>query len=50
MASTVLGGCVKTDVVAHGIQSALRFLCVIVGGVGLAGTALLARSGVARSA
>jgi hypothetical protein len=33
-----------------GIQSGLRFLCLIVGGVGLLVTALLARSVAARSA
>jgi hypothetical protein len=36
--------------VAHGIQSGLRFLCLIAGGVGLLVTAVLARSGAARSA
>jgi MFS family permease len=46
MASTVLGGFVKVEAVAHGIQSGLRFLSLIVGGIGLLVTALLARSGV----
>jgi MFS family permease len=50
LTSTVLGSSVKTEAVAHGIQSGLRFLCLIVGGVGLLVTALLARSGTARSA
>jgi hypothetical protein len=49
-ASTMLGGFVQTEAVAHGIQSGLRFLCLIVGGVGLLVTALLARSAAARSA
>jgi MFS family permease len=42
--STVLGGFVKTEAVAHGIQSGLRFLSLIVGGLGLLVTALLATS------
>jgi hypothetical protein len=50
MASTVLGGFVKTEAVAQGIQSGLRFLSLIVGGVGLLVTALLAWSGAARPA
>jgi MFS family permease len=50
MASTVLGGFVKEEAVAHGIQSGLRFLSLIVGGVGLPVAALLARSSAARSA
>src|SRR5262249_24564961 len=50
MTSTVLGSSVKADAVAHGIQSGLRFLSLIVGGVGLLVTALLTRSGVARPA
>jgi hypothetical protein len=41
MASTMLGGFVKTEAMAHGIQSGLRFLSLIVGGVGLLVTALL---------
>ena len=45
MTSTVLGGFVKTEAVAHGIQSGLRFLSLIVGGIGLLVTALLARGG-----
>jgi hypothetical protein len=48
--STELGAFVKTEAVAHGIQSGLRFLSLIVGGFGLLVTALLARSGAARSA
>jgi MFS family permease len=39
--STVLGSFVKTEAVAHGIQSGLRFLSLVVGGVGLVVTALL---------
>src|SRR5215471_3567402 len=39
MTSTVLGSSVKADAVAHGIQSGLRFLSLIVGGVGLLVTA-----------
>src|SRR5262245_40475378 len=50
IASTMLGGFVKTEAMAHGIQSGLRFLSLIVGGVGLLVTALLAWSAVARSA
>jgi MFS family permease len=42
MASTVLGGFVKAEGVAHGIQSGLRFLSLVVGGLGLAVTAALA--------
>jgi MFS family permease len=50
MSSTVLGGFVKVEAVAHGIQSGLRFLSLIVGGVGLLVTALLAWGGAARPA
>ena len=50
MASTILGGFVKTEAMTHGIQSGLRFLSLIVGGVGLLVTALLAWSAVARPA
>ncbi len=39
--STVLGSSVKSDAVAHGIRSGLRFLSIIVGGLGLLVTALL---------
>jgi MFS family permease len=48
--STVLGGFVKTEAVAHGIQSGLRFLSLVVGGVGLLVTALLAGSRAAKPA
>jgi MFS family permease len=41
MTSTVLGGFVKMEAVAQGIQSGLRFLSLIVGGIGLLVTALL---------
>jgi MFS family permease len=41
MTSSVLGGSVKSDAVAHGIQSGLRFLSLVVGGVGLVVTILL---------
>jgi len=44
MTSTVLGGFAKEEAVAHGIQSGLRFLSLIVGGLGLLVTVLLARS------
>jgi hypothetical protein len=50
MTSTVLGGFVKAEAVAHGIQSGLRFLSLMVGGIGLLVTALLARGGVAARA
>jgi len=39
--STVLGGYVKTEAAAHGIQSGLRFMSLTVGGVGLVVTTLL---------
>jgi hypothetical protein len=45
MTSTVLGGSVKAAAVSHGIQSGLRFLSLILGGIGLVVTALLAWSG-----
>jgi MFS family permease len=45
MASTVLGGFARAEAVAHGIQSGLRFLSLIVGGVGLLVTVLLATGG-----
>jgi hypothetical protein len=48
--STVLGGFAKAEAVAHGIQSGLRFLSLIVGGIGLVVTALLAWGGAARPA
>ncbi|HKB42204.1 MAG TPA: hypothetical protein VKD72_37605, partial [Gemmataceae bacterium] len=41
LTSTVLGSSVKTEAVAHGIQSGLRFLSLIVGGFGLLVTTLL---------
>jgi MFS family permease len=41
MASTVLGGYVRVVATAHGIQSGLRFLSLIVGGIGLLFTTLL---------
>ncbi len=44
MASTVLGGFVKSEAAGHGIQSGLRFLSLMVGGIGLVVTVLLARS------
>jgi MFS family permease len=50
MSATVLGGFVKAEAVAHGIQSGLRFLSLMVGGLGLLVTALLARGGAARPA
>ena len=48
LTSTVLGGFVKTEAAAHGIQSGLRFLSLTVGSVGLLITALLAASDLAR--
>ena len=42
--STVLGGFAKVESVAHGIQSGLRFLSLMVGGIGLLVTALLIRN------
>src|SRR5262245_31510016 len=50
MASGVLGGFVKTEAVAHGIQSGLRFLSLTVGGVGLLVTGLLFRGAPAKPA
>jgi hypothetical protein len=47
--STVLGGFVKTEAVAHGIQSGLRFLSLFVGGCGLVITTLLFLTGKAKS-
>ena len=44
MTSTVLGSRVKSDAVAHGIRSGLRFLSLFVGSFGLLVTLLLARS------
>jgi MFS family permease len=41
MSSTVLGAFVKVEAVAHGIQSGLRFLSLVVGGIGLIVTILL---------
>lgn len=46
MTSTVLGTSVKADAGAHGIQSGLRFLSLIVGGIGLLVTVLFARSSI----
>jgi hypothetical protein len=48
MTSTALGGSVKTEAVAHGIQSGLRFLSLIVGGLGLVITTLLILPGKQR--
>ena len=50
MTSTVLGGFAKVEAVAHGIQSGLRFLSLIVGGIGLLVTGLLMRSRTAAAA
>jgi hypothetical protein len=50
MTSTVLGSQVKSDAVAHGIQSGLRFLSLFVGGIGLPVTALLAGRGATKAA
>jgi MFS family permease len=48
MTSTVLGSQVKSDAVTHGIQSGLRFLSLVVGGIGLLVTALLFRADTMR--
>jgi MFS family permease len=45
MASMVLGGFARVEAAAHGIQSGLRFLSLMVGSLGLLVTALLARRG-----
>jgi hypothetical protein len=45
LTSTVLGSSVKSSAGAHGIQSGLRFLSLVVGGVGLLVTALLVLPG-----
>jgi MFS family permease len=50
MASAVLGGSVRAEAVAHGIRSGLRLLSLVVGGVGLLVTALLALDGGGRPA
>jgi MFS family permease len=44
MTATVLGGFTREESVIHGIQSGLRFLSLMVGGIGLLVTALLLRS------
>jgi hypothetical protein len=49
MASGLLGGLVKADAAARGIQRGLRFLSLVVGGIGLVVTALLFRGVPARS-
>jgi hypothetical protein len=49
MASGVLGGFAKTEAVAHGIQSGLRFLSLIVGVLGLLMMALLPWGSAARA-
>jgi MFS family permease len=43
MASGVLGGFARAEASAHGIQSGLRFLSLVVGGLGLLTTVLLTR-------
>jgi MFS family permease len=48
MTSTVLGGVVKEESIAQGIQNGLRFLSLTVGGIGLLVTALLAQSDLAK--
>jgi MFS family permease len=50
MTSTVLGSSVKSDALAHGIQSGVRFLSLVVGGCGLLVTVLLAGSSAAKPA
>jgi MFS family permease len=49
LTSSVLGSSVKSSASAHGIQSGLRFLSLLVGGVGLLITALLVLPGRASS-
>ena len=44
MTSTVPGAFVKEEAVAHGIQSGLPFMSLIVGSIGLLVTGLLMRS------
>ena len=41
LTSTAIGGAVKADAVAHGIRSGLRFLSIVVGGLGMVVTVLL---------
>ncbi len=50
MASTVLGGVVKVEAAAQGIQIGMRFLSVMVGGLGLLVTILLIHRGATRPA
>jgi MFS family permease len=50
MSSAVLGGFTREEAVAHGIQSGLRVLSLIVGGIGLLVTALLALGGAGKPA
>ncbi len=50
LTSTVLGAMVKEEAVAHGIQSGLRFLSLMVGSIGLLITVLLMRSRTAAPA
>jgi len=50
MTSTVLGGGVKGQAVAYGIQRGFCFLSLMVGGIGLLVTALLLRGPAAKSA
>ncbi|MFL6544700.1 MAG: hypothetical protein ACJ8LM_05885, partial [Candidatus Udaeobacter sp.] len=49
LTAAVLGGQVKMDAVAHGIQSGLRYLSLVVGGLGLVITGLLMQSQNAKS-
>jgi MFS family permease len=44
LTATVLGSSVKAEAVSHGIQSGLRFLSLVIGGIGLLVTGLLAAS------
>jgi hypothetical protein len=50
MAGAVEGGFAKVEAAAQGVQFGLRFLSVVVGGVGLLVTIALACSGAARRA
>jgi hypothetical protein len=49
MASGVLGGFVRVDAAALGIQDGLRFLSLVVGGIGLLLTILLISYPMSRS-
>ena len=50
MAGAVERGFARVEAAAHGVQSGLRFLSLVVGAAGLLATILLVRSGAARPA